>query len=87
MKLTAIAGRGRKRDFYDLFFLLRKYSLPELMRFYNEKFEDGSEFKVVRSLTYFEDADQDEDVQLLQEKVEWKEVKKAILHEVKQHYR
>lgn len=29
MKLDAIAGRGRKRDFFDLYFLLKKYDLCE----------------------------------------------------------
>ena len=87
MKLTAIAGRGRKRDFYDLYFLLRQYSLQEIMKFYLQKFDDGSEFMIVRSLTYFEDANQDEDVVLLKEKVKWDQVKKTISDEVKKYYR
>ncbi|TAK35720.1 MAG: hypothetical protein EPO28_14320 [Saprospiraceae bacterium] len=87
MKLAAVAGRGRKRDFYDLYFLLQQYSLPELMRFYLQKFDDGSEFMVVRSLTYFEDASQDEEVTLLKGKVKWDAVKMAISREVKKHYR
>jgi len=87
MKLAAIAGRGRKRDFYDLFFLLRQYKLPELMHFYHQKFEDGSEFMVARSLTYFNDADQDDNVVLLGEKVKWENVKKSILGEVSKYYR
>jgi predicted nucleotidyltransferase component of viral defense system len=86
MKLTAIAGRGRKRDFFDLYFLLRQYSLPEIMKFYLQKFNDGSEFMVVRSLTYFEDADQDEDVILLKERVTWEQVKKVISNAVRKHY-
>lgn len=87
MKLTAVAGRGRKRDFYDLYFLLQQYSLSELMRFYLQKFDDGSEFMVVRSLTYFEDADQDEEVTLLKRKVGWDVVKKAITRQVKKYYK
>jgi predicted nucleotidyltransferase component of viral defense system len=30
MKLAAIAGRGKKRDFIDVFFLLKHYQLSEL---------------------------------------------------------
>ncbi len=86
MKLAAIAGRGRKRDFYDLFFLLRQYTIPELMEFYRQKFDDGSEFAVVRSLTYFEDADLDDDVVLMSEVVKWETVKKDIRTKVKKHY-
>ncbi len=87
MKLTAVAGRGRKRDFYDLYFLLKRYSLPELMQFYLKKFDDGSEFMVVRSLTYFDDAEQDEKVTLLKGVVKWDIVKKAIASEVKKYYK
>ncbi len=65
MELTAIAGRGRKRDFYDLFFLLRRYGLDELMGFYLKKFDDGSEFMVARSLVYFDDADQEANLRQL----------------------
>lgn len=87
MKLNAIAGRGRKRDFYDLYFLLKQYSLPELMGFYLQKFDDGSEFMVVRSLSYFDDADEDEDVMLLGEKVAWSTVKQAISKALKKQYK
>ena len=83
MKLAAIAGRGRKRDFYDLYFMLQHYSLSQMVNFYNEKFEDGSVMMVARSLTFFEDADFDEDPRLLSEKINWNEVKKIILQEVK----
>lgn len=60
MKLNAISGRGSKKDFIDLHFLLKKYSLSEMIGYYNKKFLDGSEFLVLKSLTYFDDADLDE---------------------------
>jgi predicted nucleotidyltransferase component of viral defense system len=86
MKLAAIAGRGRKRDFYDLYFLLRKFSLPEMVGFYTKKYEDGSEMMVARSLTFFEDADTDENPKLLSTDTAWEEVKKTILFEVRKFY-
>jgi Nucleotidyl transferase AbiEii toxin, Type IV TA system len=87
MKLAAIAGRGRKRDFYDLFFLLRQYSLDELMGFYLKKFDDGSEFMVARSLVYFEDADQDDEIKLLGKPIKWETVKETIQQLVKEKYK
>ncbi|MCB0588923.1 MAG: nucleotidyl transferase AbiEii/AbiGii toxin family protein [Phaeodactylibacter sp.] len=87
MKLAAIAGRGRKRDFYDLFFILRLYSLDDLISFYLRKFDDGSELMVARSLVYFEDADEDEEVILLEEKIRWESVKRLIREEVRKKYR
>ncbi len=87
MKLAAIAGRGRKRDFYDLFFLLKQYSLDELMGFYLKKFDDGSEFMVARSLVYFGDADEDDDIKLLDKQTKWEAVKKHIQQAVKKKYK
>ena len=86
MKLAAIVGRGRKRDFTDLFFLLKHFSLSELMEFYNAKYNDGNEMIVVRSLTYFADADLDEDMQLLK-KADWHTVKTKLLSEVNKLYK
>ena len=56
MKLNAIAGRGSKKDFIDLYFLLNEFSLEEILFFYEKKYFDGSIFMVQKSLTYFEDA-------------------------------
>lgn len=85
MKLAAIAGRGRKRDFTDIFFLLKYFSLSDIIGFYNAKYADGNEMIVVRSLTYFGDADYDEDMQLLK-KADWQTVKNKILKEVNKLY-
>lgn len=81
MKLAAISGRGRKRDFIDLFFMFEHYSIAELLGFYNQKFPDGSEFLVVKSLTYFNDADLDEDLTMMQP-CSWDTVKKTIVQKV-----
>ncbi|HCW06047.1 MAG TPA: hypothetical protein DGG95_01635, partial [Cytophagales bacterium] len=85
MKLAAVAGRGRKRDFYDIYFTLQKFSLQEMMNFYNKKYEDGSEMMVARSLTFFDDADMDEPPRLFND-VLWSDVKKNILEETRKLY-
>lgn len=82
MKLAAITGRGKKRDFTDLYFLLQQFTLPELLGFYREKYPDGNEFLVLRSLTYFDDAEEDKELEMF-EKVEWPEIRKTIENEVK----
>lgn len=82
MKLAAIAGRGRKRDFIDLYFLLKRYTLAQILGFYSSKYHDGSTFMVAKSLTYFEDAELDADL-ILFESVNWEKVKAKILKEVK----
>jgi len=37
MKLNAISGRGSRKDFIDLFFLLKEFSLEEMIKFYDDK--------------------------------------------------
>jgi predicted nucleotidyltransferase component of viral defense system len=78
MKLAAITGRGSKKDFTDIYFLLQEYSLKEMMGFYNEKYFDGSEFLVLKSLAYFADAEKDADLDMLVD-VSWDKIKRTIL--------
>jgi hypothetical protein len=84
MKLAAITGRGTKKDFIDLYFLLKKYSLAELVNFYLSKYHDGSIFLVIKSLTYFEDADKEIAPEMFQ-KVEWSKVKESINQSVNEY--
>lgn len=77
MKLNAIAGGGSKKDFIDLFFLLKHFSLSEMLGFYNEKYKDGSEFMVRKSIGYFEDADREE-TPIINDDTNWEEIKKFI---------
>ncbi|MCB2197689.1 MAG: nucleotidyl transferase AbiEii/AbiGii toxin family protein [Bacteroidetes bacterium] len=84
MKLAAITGRGTKKDFIDLYFLLSYYSLEEMVSFYNQKYTDGSEFLVLKSLAYFEDADQDENPFMFT-KLDWNKVKNNIKTHLKDY--
>lgn len=81
MKLNAIAGRGSKKDFIDLFYLLKEFTIYEILQFYLLKYNDGSEFMVRKSLTYFEDADLEETPVLLHD-ITWEEIKTQILKQL-----
>jgi predicted nucleotidyltransferase component of viral defense system len=78
MKMNAIAGRGSKKDFIDLFYLLKAYSLEQIISFYIQKFPNGSEFMLRKSLTYFDDADLEETPVLLQY-IDWSAIKSHLL--------
>lgn len=84
MKLAAITNRGSRKDFIDIFFLLRMFSLSDMLDFYAQKFRDGSVFLVLKSLSYFEDAELDESPKML-ELLDWNEVKKTIGETVRSH--
>ena len=57
MKINAIEGRGSKKDFIDLYFLLKHYTLQEILDFYCRKYPENSVFRAILSLSYFDDAD------------------------------
>jgi len=77
MKIAAIIGRGTKKDFIDLFFLLRTFSLQQILDLYMQKYPDGSMFIAMKSLTYFEDAESDPMPKMF-ENVSWETVKEFI---------
>lgn len=82
MKLDAITGRGSKKDFYDLFFLLQHYSLDELFLFYTEKYPHQTTFHVARSLTYFDDAEIQPNPIVFDKNITWKAVKEKIMSSI-----
>jgi len=85
MKLNAITGRGSRKDFIDLYFLLKIFSLKEMMEFYLRKYPEGSEFLVYKSLVYFEDADK-QPMPEMKFPAEWSEIKKLISTETNKFY-
>ncbi|MEO6721248.1 MAG: nucleotidyl transferase AbiEii/AbiGii toxin family protein [Ferruginibacter sp.] len=78
MKLSAITGRGTKKDFYDLHLLLQYISLKEMLELYLAKYKDGSLFMVLKSLVYFNDADEDI-MPILLTPLSWESVKVEVL--------
>jgi hypothetical protein len=80
MKLAAVTGRGTKKDFIDIYFLLKQFPLKEMLQYYKQKYFDGSEFLVLKSLTYFEDADPEQEPVMLKN-ISWQAVKDTVLKE------
>ncbi|SEF48255.1 Nucleotidyl transferase AbiEii toxin, Type IV TA system [Halpernia humi] len=80
MKLNAIEGRGSKKDFIDLYFLLNYMSLPEMIEAYKLKYPNHSEFMMLKSLTYFEDADHFPQPEMFAD-FNWENAKQKIIQE------
>ena len=81
MKINAIEGRGTRKDFIDIFFLLQHYSLEELLGFYQQKYPEHSVFRALMSLTYFTDAEE-QNMPTMYLPFKWEEAKTSIRHEV-----
>jgi len=82
MKIDAIMGRGRKKDFCDLHFLLQYFTLPDMMDAYNRMYPHSTLFHVYKSLTWFEDADMDGDLEVFDKNFDWEKAKKDIVKAV-----
>jgi hypothetical protein len=78
MKLSAIAGRGARKDFIDIYALCRAgLSLRAMLDLYSEKFETSDLGHVLFSLTYFDDAEAESMPEMLWN-VEWGVIRQAI---------
>ena len=77
MKLLAIARRGVKKDFFDLYFILERYTLAELVQIFETKLPHVDLFHILKSLTYFADAETEADPKMLI-KTSWSTVTKTI---------
>lgn len=83
MKIDAVSSRGSKKDFIDLYFLLEKYGLSEIISFFEQKYSDikFNKLHIFKSLTYFDDAE-DEPMPIMIRSVDWEKVKKKMAEEV-----
>ena len=82
MKIDAISGRGKKKDFFDLYFLLQEFTLSELLELYKAKYKHTTIFHVIKSINYFEEAELEPDPIVLNKKITWLKVKKTIREEI-----
>ena len=82
MKLSAITNRGARKDFYDLHALIQHLGVDALIDIYRQKYPSHDPMIALRSMIYFDDAEEDADPDLLISK-SWEEVKEEICEAVK----
>lgn len=87
MKLNTISSRGAKKDFIDLYFILKDYSLIELMRLFSRKYQKikYNQLHILKSLVYFVDADREPEPIMLKE-IDWQKIKKYFRETVKREF-
>jgi hypothetical protein len=61
MKISAIAGRGSRRDFVDLYVTAKQYGLDHLLDLFKKKYSqiNFNLIHALKSLTYFKDAEKE----------------------------
>uniref|UniRef100_A0A7V0Z4V5 Nucleotidyl transferase AbiEii/AbiGii toxin family protein n=1 Tax=candidate division WOR-3 bacterium TaxID=2052148 RepID=A0A7V0Z4V5_UNCW3 len=89
MKIDAIATRGLKRDFIDLYFICKSgYKLVEILKFYDKKYRNlaSNLIHIQKSLVFFDDAESDVMPKMIKS-VSWEEIKEYFEREVKKSVR
>lgn len=84
MKIDAVATRGKKRDFIDLYFICKSgYQLIDLLNFYDKKYKRlaSNRIHIQKSLVFFNDAEPDEMPKMLKDAA-WKDIKKYFEHNI-----
>ena len=85
MKLNAISlNCQRVKDIIDIYFLLGKYSIGQMLGFYRKKYTLQNDTIVLKSLAWFDDVElSDWPVIIKEPKLTWTKVKKRLLESLK----
>lgn len=87
MKVVAIVQRAKQRDFIDIYYLIQKLGLENIIKSTYQKYpwyEENNQI-IFTSLTYFDEADNDKEInaiKLSDSKLSWKNVKNKLKAEV-----
>ncbi len=84
MKMDAIAGRGSRKDFYDLYFIARQIPLAQILEQGKDKYPTIRDFKTMAlaAMVDFENADAQTEIQT-NPPVIWDDVKAFFVNEVR----
>ena len=85
MKVQAILGRGKKKDFWDVAELLNHFTIADFIKFHSEKYTTQNLLITVpQAITYFADAEESEDPISLKKQT-WESVKESIKAKVREY--
>ncbi|MCK5137364.1 MAG: nucleotidyl transferase AbiEii/AbiGii toxin family protein [Bacteroidales bacterium] len=79
MKLSAIADDGtRLKDFIDIACLSTKLSLSDMLNAYQQKYKNSNPIRALKGLTFFEDVNFNEPIQMIQGKYNWDKIEMRL---------
>ena len=85
MKLSAICGRATNKDYIDLYYIIQRVELKELLKSATEKLSDLDANLILKSLVYFEDIEIEAIKFKNNNRIEFNEVKEFLVKEVKKN--
>lgn len=86
MKIIAISDRGTKRDFIDIYFLVKEFSFERIFGFVKKKYPNFNIYVGLQGLSYFVDAEKQQQRKLyLFHSVSWSKIKKFLIEQIKKY--
>lgn len=87
MKIQAILGRAKKKDFWDLYELLQNYSFQQLIDWHKQKYPSQMlAISIPHAITYFAEAEESETPVSFKNQT-WELIKKEISKSVRDYLR
>ena len=89
MKLNAITGSGQRvKDFIDIYYLLNRFSLEQMITYHKAKYKQYNEVNVLKSIIYFDDVDLGDWPKIIADpQLKWKDVKAKLEQTVRDFVR
>jgi hypothetical protein len=69
-----------------MYYLFEQFTPIQVLEWYTNMFQHSTSFHVIRSLTYFEDAEETEDPIVFDKKVTWPLVKERMIKVVRDYF-
>jgi len=88
MKVAAVIQRGTQRDFIDIYYLLKKYSLKKIISLTLKKYPGYQEQLILQALIYFKDTERKSKkrpIKISDKKFSWGKAKKEIFEKVREY--
>jgi len=87
MKVLAIWQRGTKRDFIDIYYLIKIFGLKKILSWAKKKYPEYSEIVFLKGLVYFEDAEKEEErnIEIIDKAISYRKIKKEIIEAVRKY--
>lgn len=80
MKMHTVCGRGKKKDFFDIYSLLQLNSWQTMLTWFEKKYSANQLYFLWRSISYFTDAEDDPEIEGIPPFTKrWEEIKEFIL--------
>ncbi|MDD5569589.1 MAG: nucleotidyl transferase AbiEii/AbiGii toxin family protein [Bacteroidales bacterium] len=80
MKVNAIYSDGsRVKDFIDIYFLLDKMSLNDIIENFRRKYNSENSYYATKSIVYFDDVRLNDFPVITDKKIKWKDIKSRLI--------